>query len=144
MSPIQGTIHPSWEYLVPTNTPSWVASLKYKRGTRNFREKWGHQHTQPGQHQFPKNFIVASGKTSLVSLWGTRRREWRGQRSGESWGMVWGMGAWGRTPLITKIKGFYKKGYKLVSKEKKIKQTPQEEAGGGSKGRWEEGREEGP
>lgn len=54
----------------------------------------------------------------------------------EAWAGGWG---WGRALPITKIKGFYKKCYKLVSKE-----NPRE-AGGGSR---EEGvkraREEGP
>lgn len=57
------------------------------------------------------------------------------------WSGQWGLGA--GLHSLQKSKAFIKKAINWYQKKKKIKQTPQE-AGGGSKGRWEEGREEGP
>lgn len=60
--------------------PGWAGAraapprFSLRRGTR-------HNHTpQPGQHQFPKNFIVSSGKTLSVSVGALagRREMWGG------------------------------------------------------------------
>jgi hypothetical protein len=84
-------------------------------------------YNKPGQHQFPKNFIHCFKWQNVIGLCGAP--------GGAEENLRWGLD---RAPPITKIKGFYKKCYKLVSKE-----NPRE-AGGGSR---EEGRKktkEGP
>lgn len=62
------------------------------------------------------------------SLWGTWREGWGG-----AWGGVWGWGS-----PITKIKGFYKKCYKLVSKENPRGAEEGSEEGKGKRGKVRE------
>lgn len=81
-----------------------------------------HTTLQPGQHQFPKNFIVSSGK--MFGLGGAP-----GMVEGD---LGWG---WGRAWPITKIKGFYKKCYKLVSKENPREAGRGSREGGGKRAR---------
>lgn len=54
---------------------------------------------------------------------------------GLGWGLRWGLG-WG--PPITKIKGFYKKCYKLVSKENPRGAEEGSEEGKGKRGKVRE------
>lgn len=80
-----------------------------------------HNHTpQPGQHQFPKNFIVSSGKTLLVSVGPLAGRR-------ETWG-----GA-GLRPL-QKSKAFIKKAINWYQKKTQggLQEEAEREAGRGT------------
>lgn len=90
-----------------------------------------HNHTpQPGQHQFPKNFIVSSGKTLLVSVGPLAGRR-------ETWG-----GA-GLRPL-QKSKAFIKKAINWYQKKTQggLQEEAEREAGRGTNA-WKTGREAG-
>lgn len=80
-----------------------------------------------GSTNFQKNFIYCFKWQNVIGVCEAPGRT----RGDPGW-------AWGSAPPITKIKGFYKKCYKLVSKE-----NPRE-AGGGSRDRGGKTAREGP